>query len=81
MISNLAYTESAAHIYDNNIVAVASILVPSHYIRVELPKDPPVAHKVFPIQDDEDESIYHFFEPSSKFIAEHLPKGNVLVHC
>ncbi len=40
-----------------------------------------VAHKFFPIQDDEDESISHFFKPSTELIAEGITKGNVLVHC
>jgi protein-tyrosine phosphatase len=81
IVSGIRYTELPANFTHNNVVAVASILVPSHYLKVTVPDEPLVAHKVFPIQDDEDESIYHFFKPTYEFIDYHLQKGNVLVHC
>lgn len=67
MISGLHYAEKELNLTSNKITATASIIVPSHYLKITMP--PQITHKFFPIQDDEDESIKHFFKPTYEFIS------------
>jgi protein-tyrosine phosphatase len=79
MIGGIHFANKEFNLIGNTIKATASIIVPSHYLQIQMP--PHIVHKIFPIQDDEDESIHHFFRPTYEFISENLEKGNVLVHC